>query len=173
MNAPPRALNYGLSRHARYFIRGFSLVEVVIALGIVCVAFIPLMGLLATGLNVFQGSMDQTVASQIVQRLGNEAQGSDFDAVSTPSGFRYFNAESGELSVTKQSDAIYVSRMAVLEEAASPYMKRLVIQVARNPGGSVVLQETSLANGSVLWSDANFLPVVTRSLLLARNSSVP
>jgi uncharacterized protein (TIGR02598 family) len=72
---------------------GFSLVEVIIALGIVAFAFVPLMGLLPVGLTSFRSAIDQTVLSQIVQQIGNESQQSDFDAVTNPKNFRFFDEQ--------------------------------------------------------------------------------
>jgi uncharacterized protein (TIGR02598 family) len=152
---------------------GFSLVEVTIALGIVAFAFVPLMGLLPVGLTSFRSAIDQTVLSQIVQQIGNESQQSDFDAVTTPQNFRFFDEQARELDATRSSEAIFRSRLVVVDDADSPHLKRLVIQVARNPGGAAELKETSTPSIGTLWSDDNQLPVATRSLLLARSSSIP
>lgn len=152
---------------------GFSLVEVTIALGIVGFAFLPLMGLLPVGLASFRSAIDQTALSQIVQKIGNESQQSDFDAVTTPSNFRFFDEQARELDASRSSEAIYQSRLIVVDDADSPHLKRLVIQVARNPGGAAKLNETSSPGMGAFWSDDNPFPVATRSLLLGRSSSVP
>ncbi len=137
------------------------------ALGIVGLAFVPLMGLLPVGLNNFRGSIDQTVVAQIVQRLGNEAQQSDFESVTTYAD-RYFDDQAREVDASEKASAIYVARLLVMEDET--YLKRLVVQVARNPGGAATLKEESTGDGLNLWSEANALPVFTRSLLLARSS---
>ncbi|MGB8354705.1 MAG: Verru_Chthon cassette protein B [Chthoniobacteraceae bacterium] len=61
----------------------FTLVEVVMAIGIIAFAFIPLVGLLPVGLDMSRRAIDTTVQSQIVQQLSTEAQQSDFSTLST------------------------------------------------------------------------------------------
>jgi uncharacterized protein (TIGR02598 family) len=143
----------------------FSLIEVVLALGIIAMAFVPLMGLLPVGLSNFRGSIDQTVVAQIVQRLGNEAQQSDFESVTAYAG-RYFDDQAREVDASES--ATYVARLLVMRDET--YLKRLIVQVARNPGGAATLREESTGGGQNLWSEANALPVFTRSLLLACSS---
>jgi len=58
---------------------GFSLVEVVLAVGVISFAFVAILGLLPAGLTQFRQAMDNSVASQIAQRIILEAQQSDFD----------------------------------------------------------------------------------------------
>lgn len=50
----------------------FSLIEVVLAMGIITFALVTVIGLLPTGLNTFRQAMDQTTEGQIVQRLNAE-----------------------------------------------------------------------------------------------------
>ena len=165
MKSPVRSFALPSKRQA------FSLIEVTIAVGIVGFAFLPLMALLPVGLASFRSSIDQTALSQIVQQIGNESQQSDFDAVTTPPGFRFFDEQARELDAAKSSEAIFQSRLVVVDDVDSPHLKRLVIQVARNPGGAATLRETSASGIGALWSEDNPLPVATRSLLLARSSS--
>jgi len=58
--------------------QAFSLVEVTLALGIITISLVSLLGLIPGGLSSLQGSMDQTVHAQIVQKLSSEMAGSDF-----------------------------------------------------------------------------------------------
>jgi uncharacterized protein (TIGR02598 family) len=143
------------------------MIEVVMALGIVAMAFVPLMGLLPVGLRNFRESIDQTVVAQIVQRLGNEAQQSDFESVTTYAD-RYFDDQAREVDASERASAIYVARLLVMEDET--YLKRLIVQVARNPGGATTPKEESTGDGHNLWSETNALPVFTRSLLLACSS---
>jgi uncharacterized protein (TIGR02598 family) len=155
---------------------GFSLVEVVLAIGVMAMAFVPLFGLLPAGLTTYRGTVDTAVTSQIVQQLGNEAQQADFESVvSTESDrVRYFDDQGSELRWTGAAStlkALYQARMTVVSDTT--HRKRLLIQVARNPGGTLTLTEEDIGGGVKVWSSANPLPVATRSLLLARVSSVP
>ncbi len=59
----------------------FSLVEVTLALGVVAVSLLSLLGLLPAGLGVLRESMDQTVYTQIVQRVASEVSVTDFDSL--------------------------------------------------------------------------------------------
>lgn len=147
----------------RRFTCGFSLIEVVLALGIISIAFVPLMGLLPTGMASFRSSMDRSATVRIAERLGNEARQSDFDSVSTNLTDRYFDEQGNE--VTASTLAIYQARTKV--ETENSHLKRLVIQVARNPAGSVTIPTDA---GTGFWKDG-VLPVMTQSILLARSSS--
>ena len=60
---------------------GFSLVEVVLAVGIVAFAFVGIMGLLPAGMAQFRGTIDTTVCARIAQRVINDAQQTDFDTL--------------------------------------------------------------------------------------------
>lgn len=57
---------------------GFTLVEVVLAMGIVGFAVVAVLGLLSVGLDQYRTAVDTTVCSQIGQRLINDAQQADF-----------------------------------------------------------------------------------------------
>lgn len=58
--------------------RAFSLVEVVLAIGIAAFAFVAILGLLPTGLGVFRQAMDTSVCAQIAQRVISDSQQTDF-----------------------------------------------------------------------------------------------
>ena len=62
-------------------LRGFSLVEVVIAIGIVAFAFVGVFSLIPAGMGVFREGMDASISAQIAQRIASEASQSDFDAL--------------------------------------------------------------------------------------------
>jgi uncharacterized protein (TIGR02598 family) len=149
---------------------GFSLIEVLLAVGIVAMAFIPLLGLLPTGMSAMHAAADQTVTSQIVQRVAGEFQQADFDGIDSSSDLRYFDEEAVELGPSQSSKIIYQSRWVVLMDASQPHLKRILVQVARNPGGSLALREETF-QGAKIWSRTNNLPVTTRSILLARIST--
>lgn len=65
--------------------RGFSLVEVVLAIGVVAFAFVGIFALLPVGLGVFREAIDTSVSSQIVQRVVSDAQVADFETLTNPS----------------------------------------------------------------------------------------
>lgn len=63
---------------ARSRLGGFSLVEVVMAIGIIAFAFVALLGMLPTGLNTFRKAMDTSVSAQIAQKIAGELQETDY-----------------------------------------------------------------------------------------------
>lgn len=56
----------------------FSLVECVLALGVVGFAFVSLVGVIPVGLNTFRSAIDGTVSAQISQRVVAEARQAKF-----------------------------------------------------------------------------------------------
>lgn len=139
------------------------------ALGIVSVVFIPLMGLLPVGLAAFRGSMDDSVVSQIAQQVSADAMQSEFEAITSLAGTRYFDDQSREMAAADAAESVYQARVVAESEAGEPHLKRVIIQVVRNPGEAVAMRE---AAGSGRWREDGPLPVVTRSLMIARNSGM-
>lgn len=118
----------------------FSLVEVVLAIGIVSFAFVGLFGLLPAGLNVFRQAIDNSVGSQIVQRLVNEAQQTDFPALITAAPTkRYFDDQGNE--VTSANESLYTAEVSVLAKTEMPAattratdsLATITIKLANNP----------------------------------------
>ncbi|HEY8966517.1 MAG TPA: Verru_Chthon cassette protein B [Candidatus Methylacidiphilales bacterium] len=68
--------------------RAFSLVELLFALGIVCFALIPLLGLVPIGLSSFRQAMDINAKALIFQALASESQLLDYTSV-TNAGSTY------------------------------------------------------------------------------------
>ncbi|MDQ3622245.1 MAG: Verru_Chthon cassette protein B [Verrucomicrobiota bacterium] len=92
-----------------FHLSGFSLVEVVLAVGIVAFGFVAVLGLLPVGMNVFRQAIDTSVSAQIVQRVVSDAQQTEFDALlnnaeTTTGEFyvlpaRYFDDQGNEVPV--------------------------------------------------------------------------
>lgn len=87
----------------------FSLVEVVLALGIVSFAMISLLGMVPLGLQTFRKSIDTTVQSQIAQRLTGECLLAEWTGTPPrfvpPNPVRYFDEQGQESAVA--STALY------------------------------------------------------------------
>lgn len=62
-------------------LHGFTLVEVVLAIGVVAFAFVGLLALMPVGLSNFRKAMDASVGSEIGQRVFNDIQQTDFDTL--------------------------------------------------------------------------------------------
>ena len=81
--------------------RGFSLIEVTLAIAIVAFAFIALIGLLPAGLSVFNQTVDSTNEMRISQNLVSMLQSTDFDNLKGDSAFAsniyYYDVDGGFL----------------------------------------------------------------------------
>jgi uncharacterized protein (TIGR02598 family) len=101
--------------------RAFSLIEVVLAVGVVAFAFVAILGLLPAGMSQFRQAIDTSVCSQIAQRVIMDAQQAE-DPQSSQSGktlrapkfsspeLRYFDEQGNEVPVSdaakKNSDSL-------------------------------------------------------------------
>ncbi len=113
------------SREARRSRRAFTLVEVVLAIGVVAFAFVGIFSLLPAGLTLFREAMDTSVTAQIAQRIVSEAGQSDFDSLVPEDGnvvegvtkggsaaqfyalpLRYFDDQGTELGVSSGSGTV-------------------------------------------------------------------
>lgn len=151
----------------------FSLVEVVLAIGIVSFAFVGMFGLLPAGLSTFRQAIDNSVGSQIVQRLVNEAQQTDYDptliaiTAAQPST-RYFNDQGSEVTTIK--DSIYTAEVSVATTdklttpsiLTTPNLAVVTIKLANNPG----------QNPSPFVAASN-VRYATYTALIAKNQTKP
>lgn len=96
----------------RASLRGFSLVEVTLAIGIVAFAFVALFSLLPVGMGVFREAMQTSVSAQIVQRVVSDATETEFEQLIAGDGnqaagsryytlpLRYFDDQGTEVKVS-------------------------------------------------------------------------
>ena len=112
--------------------QAFSLVESVMTIGVVALAFVPILGLLPSALHAFRAAHDSAVGSQIAQKVISEAIQTDFDTLVdnahlkrtrggnvTPANFtfrgpligapafRYFDDQGNELAASDAAKAVY------------------------------------------------------------------
>jgi uncharacterized protein (TIGR02598 family) len=80
LKTPPQ-IPMNTSHFTRRASAGFSLVEVALAIAIVAFAFIALIGLLPTGMQVFRSSMDTANESWIMQDINSILQATPFKKV--------------------------------------------------------------------------------------------
>ena len=120
---------------------GFSLVECVLAIGVVSFAFVSILAMIPMGMTAFRQAVDTTVGSQIVHRLINEAQQTDYSTlVANPTSEHYFDDQGNE--VATMADSIYTVDVTVtaptsLPNTATPDSTNLatvVVKLANNPG---------------------------------------
>lgn len=128
-------------------LRGFSLVEVTLALGIVSFALIAIFGLVPSGLSTFRTSIDRTVASQIAQNIVNQARQTDFNnltSLATPPGSpRRFTEDGDEITNSiDYSKTIYIAKVEVTNSVTFPdspantNMMQIRVRVANSPAGN-------------------------------------
>ncbi|MFV0336671.1 MAG: Verru_Chthon cassette protein B [Chthoniobacterales bacterium] len=94
---------------------GFSLVEVVIALGILSFALMGIVGLLPAGLSQFRQAIDISTQSQIAQALIAELQREDYSAIQ--SGTFYFDSEGRSLATADREQYAYTATATVLGDS--------------------------------------------------------
>ncbi len=127
--------------------RGFSLVEVTLAIGIIAFAFVAIFGLLPAGLTSFRRAMDYSIGTQIVSRLTNEAIQTDYSELIkiTPEApmLRYFDDQGNEVKDDK--DYLYSAEVSVVAPTelpnsitpATPSLATVTIKLANNPSHRV------------------------------------
>ena len=81
--------------------RGFSLVEVALALGIVAFAFVSLFGLLPVGLGVFRSAIDVGNETWIMQGLNSMIQVTEWSKIDALEQETFYYNEEGRLTDTK------------------------------------------------------------------------
>jgi uncharacterized protein (TIGR02598 family) len=96
--------------------RAFTLVEVVLALGVVCFGIISMLGLLTVGLKTFHDAMSQTTETEIAQQLANQLQLANFStlAANKTGSTNYFTQEGIQLtnaagSTTAPTSTVYTA----------------------------------------------------------------
>ncbi len=83
----------------------FSLVETVIALGVISFALTTLLGLMPVGLNMFQESVHATVRTDVVRQLTSQFQETPFDKLRESQSMLYYS-DRGAL-VSNEEDALF------------------------------------------------------------------
>lgn len=150
----------------------FSLVEVVIAVGVAAFALVALLGLLPSGLKTFKSTMNTAVGSQIAQRVFNDMQIANWSDLTNT--VRYFDEQGNELTNTTSSNAlncIYWVQVTTTNATTganstqflgntSTNLMTITVMVANNPGGGQA--------GSVVFNITN-PNTLTYTTLIGRN----
>ena len=112
--------------------KGFTLVETVLALGIVATVMVTLMALLPTGMDIMKEAGTNTVGARIANQLVSEIQLSDYEKIQQWNGKEYYFDDMGtELTKNDQESKnrrIYTARIEVDEKSQnSPVNMRINI----------------------------------------------
>lgn len=153
---------------------GYSLVEVMVAVGIVSFGIIAMVSMMPSGLSTFRNSMDRSISSQIAQRIVNEARQTDFTTLIGYSGnasfeYRYFTDEGDEVKSGDGKTRVY----AAFTEVTNPIVitgtsgnftnssiARIRVRVANNPRAESSEEvRNSIRNVSpIFWPDRSPTP---------------
>ena len=119
---------------------GFTLVEVCIAMGIMTVALVPLLGLMANGLMRVGSNIDNVQAVNISQQVFVAAQQQSFSQLAATTSYQtYFTAE-GDAVPAGSPSIVYTASVTCTNSAVTaptPPLVTLSIKILKTPGGSV------------------------------------
>mgnify|MGYP001212058499 CR=1 FL=1 len=90
--------------------RGFSLIEVTIAMAIAAVALVTLMGLIPQGMNTMKEAGDRAIMGRIHQQVMSELQMADFDALDTFHEMEIFYDDQGEEMSDSKNQSVPLER---------------------------------------------------------------
>ena len=119
-------------------VRAFTLVETVIAIGIVSTVMVALLGMMPEGMNMIRQAGQRTVGVRIAQELIGRIQLADFDEVSSFDNNVYHFDDMGTEVTSGDQRKIYTAKIEVsalehrLPGAAQPskVLKNVVIKVS-------------------------------------------
>jgi len=134
----------------------FSLIEIVLALGIVAFGLISVVGLMPIGLTTLRNTIETSVSTQIAQVLINEVQQTDYNSL-PPSQMFYFDEQGNLLNSAANPLKLYDVRLEVTKGTTIP--------------GSLGTSSANLATLSITISPDGGQPVRTISALVARSAN--
>lgn len=112
---------------------GFSLVEVALALGVLCVAVIPLLGLMSSGFQTLKDSNTEMRAAMIGQKILAAAQMVPFDDLDHDLNGKVIHLDY-EGSETAQGEAVFHVETTVMQGGGFLGSSRLAKVVVRIDG---------------------------------------
>jgi len=98
--------------------RGFSLVEVAIALGIVSFVLVALLGLLSTGMTAGKQSAEDVVVAVMAKTVFSDLRTNSYASLQNYSNSRYFQYAGGEVSTS--NGAYFVCQVKTAAHASDP-----------------------------------------------------
>ena len=143
---------------------GYSLVEVMVAVGIVSFGIIAMVSMMPSGLSTFRNSMDRSISSQIAQRIVNEARQTDFATLTnftdnSTTSYKYFTDEGDETTIGA-ANQIYVARVDIVKQVSVPgasipnqNMAQVRVRIANRPRVTTALQGNATTSNSPSVTD--------------------
>jgi uncharacterized protein (TIGR02598 family) len=130
----------GSSRRRRNL--GFTLVELCIAIGIMTVALVPMLGLMANGLVRVGSNIDNVQAVNICQQVFVAAQQQSFYQLSTGGNYQTYFTASGDSVPVGSSNIVYTAAVtctnSIVTGTITPPLVTLSIKIYRTPGGIAI-----------------------------------
>jgi uncharacterized protein (TIGR02598 family) len=121
---------------------GFTLVELCIAMGILTVALVPMLGLMANGLVRVGSNIDNVQAVNICQQVFVAAQQQSFYQLSTGGNYQTYFTASGDSVPAGSSNIVYTAAVTCTNSAVTgtitPPLVTLSIKIYRTPGGIAI-----------------------------------
>lgn len=147
MKAPPQRKNRP---------RGFSLVEVTLALGIVAFALVPLLALVPIGLTAAQATIRETAQSHILRQISGDLGMMPFDEIDSYIAAKHQFDSDGRLT-DKSTEIIYEAKLerknATFPGSAdipnvSTHLQQVIVTIgiAANPKAPTTRTTLSLSN---------------------------
>lgn len=101
-------------------VRAFSLVEVVLAIGVISFCLLAVLGLMPVGLSTMRQAMDATIETQIVRQISGEALLTPFSQLGTTFSNKTFYFDAEGIEETGASDKTRYSAVTSLTNTAYP-----------------------------------------------------
>ncbi|HSI85107.1 MAG: Verru_Chthon cassette protein B [Candidatus Methylacidiphilales bacterium] len=131
-----------LRRKAR---KAFTLVEMVISIGVVGFSFMTMVGMLSTGMQIFQRAMDLTAKPQMVQHILGEVDQVPYISLTNMQGRTFFFDDAGNvMEAANESRSIYKATLDLSAGTVLPAdvptpnagLTTLTIKFTRTQGGT-------------------------------------
>ena len=129
---------------------GFSLVEIVVAVGIVATVMVALLGMIPTGLNTVNEAADTMAEIRIAQQILGEVQMAAWEDLDQwDSKPFYYDAEGNKLDTQEGNKVRYTCRVEIEDRVLLPpdqenrYIKRVVVKVSSKRGGTIDFSENA------------------------------
>lgn len=126
--------------------RAFSLVEVVLALGLLSFALIPMLAMIGGGLQTYRYAAHDMISRQIMTQLATDAQQSpQADLLSAPAITSYYDVEGNPVDSASSPDRVYTATVET-QQSMNPLSSGSLIRVRIRVQGLEAdsLQQTSL-----------------------------
>jgi len=98
----------------------FTLVETVLAIGIVSFAFVAIMGMLPCGLQVFRKAMDTSMEGQMVQHIVGRISQTPYAEIARYQGSSFWFDDAGNFVSEQSPECIYSASIGITAQPVLP-----------------------------------------------------